>query len=239
MALAAIFLLARRLAGGLITPLPPSLLMSIGLIVAAAAWTVHILSPRSRQTQVTILSGALGPWLAVLALPIFALAVSLPGSSTFGLVVLWLTIGSAEIGLWRLRKNRHLETALLFRQAGNSLMEEMTLLDDKSSLLPLHREAATATQKLVYHRSVDGQASVEGWLRTNFIADQRTAIVHVAFCPAFEQTPGVEAELLDGPPCEIKPTLVLPWGVRWEVKLDSPASAPTTATIEFIAREPS
>jgi hypothetical protein len=59
--------------------------------------------------------------------------------------------------------------------------------------------------------------------------------VHVAFCPAFEQVPTVEAELVDGPPCEIRPTQVLPWGVRWELKLDSPATTATTATLEFIA----
>jgi hypothetical protein len=245
LALAAVFLLARRLAGGLTAPLPTLLLIGVGLIAATAGWAVHVLSPTGCQTQGAASQAIVAQWLAVLALPIFAIAVSLPGSSTFGLTVLWLIIGGAEIGVWRLRKNKRMGTALLLRReanlwalAGSSAGRgQAALIDDPFNSSLLLREAATATQKLVYHRSADGRASVQGWLRANFVPQQRTAIVHVAFCPAFEQAPSVEAEMVDGPSCEIRPTLVLAWGVRWEVKLDAAAEEPMQVVLVFSACE--
>jgi len=242
MALVAIFLVSRRLAGGLTAPLPPLLLIGLGLIAAASAWAVHMLSlPVAPAHDISSFS-TVAPRLTIFALPIIAIAVSLPGSSTFGLIVLWLTTAGAEIGLWRLRKGRRTQTARLIRDGGRSTAsrstdEQAATLDGNLKPALQHRQAETATQKLVYHRSIDGKVRVEGWMQARFIADERTAIIHVAFCPAFERAPHVEGELVDGPPGEVRPTLVLPWGVRWEVKLDSPATAPTAAAIEFIAQE--
>ena len=70
-----------------------------------------------------------------------------------------------------------------------------------------------------------------------FTTGQRTAIVHVAFCPPFAGVPQVEAESLDGPACDIRPTLVLPWGVRWECKLTDPATINMSVVLEFFAAE--
>jgi hypothetical protein len=91
------------------------------------------------------------------------------------------------------------------------------------------------TQRLNYHRTESGRTSVDGWLRIGFVRDQRTAIAHVAFCPAFAHQPTVEAEPLDGPPCDVRSALVLPWGVRWEVRLDAPATEPTELVLGFLA----
>ncbi len=76
-----------------------------------------------------------------------------------------------------------------------------------------------------------------GLAAQNFVAGQRTAIVHVAFCPPFDQAPQVEAEPLDGPSCDIRSTLVLPWGVRWEVRLVEPAAEAASVVVEFFAAE--
>jgi hypothetical protein len=91
---------------------------------------------------------------------------------------------------------------------------------------------------LKYHRTESGRASVDGWLRIGFVRDQRTAIAHIAFCPAFAVQPTVEAEPLGGPGCEVRSALVLPWGVRWEVRLDTPATEPTDVVLEFLATDP-
>lgn len=240
LALAAMFLLDRRLAGGLNAPLSASMLFGVGLSAAAAAWAVHLLIVAGHQSHGAASRAAIAKWLSILALPIIAAAVSLPASSSVGLVVLWLTVGGAEFGLWRMRRTGRPGLPVLLRQPQPSpVATEIappTNGAPASSLLELHDK--TATQKLIYRRDETNKLSVEGWLRADFVTEQRTAVVHIAFCPAFDQTPVVEAELADGPPCEIRPTLVLPWGVRWEVKLDSPATEPTTAAIEFIAQEP-
>jgi hypothetical protein len=239
LALAAMFLLVRRLAGGLNTPLPASMLFGVGLIAAAAAWTVHLLIVAGRSHE-TALRATIAKWLSVASLPIIAAAVSLPASSGVGLVVLWLTVGGAELGLWRMRKiGQPGLPVFLRRPQPSSVATEIAPMANgapASSLFDITDKAAT--QKLVYRHNEANKLIVEGWLRADFVAEQRTAVVHIAFCPAFDETPVVEAELADGPLCEIRPTLVLPWGVRWEVKLESPATEPTTAAIEFVAQEP-
>jgi hypothetical protein len=243
MALVAIFLLSRRLTGGLSTPLSPLLLITVGLIAAAGACSAQLLIQSCNRANVFALSSIVASWLILPVPPVIAIAVSLPGSSSLGLVALWLSVGGTELGLWQLRKNRPVTVAELISGQPQTITSQPII---KSSAIgadevPVqdHREALTATQKLVYHRAVDGALHVEGWLQARFIAEQRTAIVHVAFCPAFDRAPRVEAELVEGPPAELRPTLVLPWGVRWEIKLDAPATAPTIAKFEFIAHESS
>ena len=61
-------------------------------------------------------------------------------------------------------------------------------------------------QTLKYQR-IDGATAVDGWLRVDFAAGERTAVAHVAFCPAFLQTPTIDAEFQDGPACEIRSAL--------------------------------
>jgi hypothetical protein len=238
-AMVATFLLSRRLAGGLTTPLSPLLLITVGLITAAAACSAQLLTSSAGQTNVSAFRLIVVPWLTMLALPAMAIAVSLPRSSPFGLVVLWLTVGISELGLWQLRKNRPAGIADLIHGQRQIIITDSTAapsspIDTNYRNQP---DAITATQKLIYHRAADGTLSVEGWLQARLIAEQRTAIVHVAFCPAFDRAPTVEAEWVEGPSAELRPTLVLPWGVRWEVKLDVPAPAPTLAKLEFIANE--
>ena len=94
-----------------------------------------------------------------------------------------------------------------------------------------------ADQQLIYRRADDRAATVEGWLRAQFAPGERTINAHVAFCPAFLGPPEVEVELVGGPECSIRQALVLPWGVRFELKLAEPAAAPSCVTFEFLARE--
>ena len=93
-----------------------------------------------------------------------------------------------------------------------------------------------STQQLNY-RTIDGQQIVDGWFQLAFVPGQRVATAHLAFCPAFDRSPEVDAECTSEIACTIQPALVLPWGIRWEIKLDSPATENQTLRIEFIARE--
>jgi hypothetical protein len=92
------------------------------------------------------------------------------------------------------------------------------------------------TQRVQYRREPTG-ISVDGWLRLSFTTGQRVAVAHVAFSPAFDNAPQADAEVLHGPNCEIRPTLVLPWGIRWEVRLESEAIESTEVVLGFAAFE--
>jgi len=76
---------------------------------------------------------------------------------------------------------------------------------------------ADALQQIVRSRNEDGAERLEGTFLVEFVPNQRTASVHVPFCPAFETTPTVETLLLEGDATLsiVKPQ---PFGVRIDVK---------------------
>jgi hypothetical protein len=238
--LAAVLLVSRRLAGALVEPLPVVMLAATGVVAAAAAASVRRLSGRFATR-----------WLLSAAIVLIALALSLPGSSWLGLTVLWLLVVGEEVWTWRSRpikpKNR-IDVAWRHCSQNGSLqdaIQSQTSEDTEPvSVEPPSVKSdepdwndTTAMQRLKYARSADGVQSVEGWLRAEFSAGQRTAVVHAAFCPAFSRAPQVESEPLEGPDCEIRPTLTLPWGIRWEVKLSRAAKLPTSVVLGFFANE--
>ncbi len=94
-----------------------------------------------------------------------------------------------------------------------------------------------AMQRMVRRREPDGEQSIEGWVRAEFAPGQRHAMAHLAICPPLERTPQCYAEQSDGPPAQVKIGQVLPYGVRFEIKLDEPASEASEVTVEFSIQE--
>jgi hypothetical protein len=92
-------------------------------------------------------------------------------------------------------------------------------------------------QRVVRRRDEDGGEVMEGWLLAEFPAGERQAAAHLAICPPFARVPACDAEPVEGPSSQLKVAQVLPYGVRFEVKLDDPADAPCAVTIEFLVRE--
>ena len=70
-------------------------------------------------------------------------------------------------------------------------------------------------QQLTRSRAANGTEEISGWLRTSFAAGQRTASVHVAFCPPLGATPELSVEQIDGPEARIKTAQVLPTAPGW------------------------
>jgi hypothetical protein len=67
-------------------------------------------------------------------------------------------------------------------------------------------------------------------------AGQRSSSVHVAFCPPFARTPKVALQQLDGPPARIRTVQLLPYGVRFDLKLAAVSEAAQSLLLEFSAQ---
>jgi MFS family permease len=237
LAFAAVFLFARCLAGALNQPLSAATLVGVGIAAALTAEAVRLLDRQSNRHSTAKLSSAARQWLPRLALPMIALSVSAPGSSKFGLALLWLTIVGQEYVSWKKRPISRPGNPpyRALGSAAGTLFDESRRLPERSP--PADWLNPAVAQQIAHRRSAEGSAIVEGWVRANFVADQRTAIVHVAFCPPFPDTPQIDVEPVNGPACDIRPTLVLPWGVRWEVRLVEPAAEAASVVLEFFAAE--
>jgi hypothetical protein len=233
LAVVAVLLLARRLAGALQNPLPP--LMLIGSIAVASGIAV-VIDAISRyiieQPSLQIVSRS----IATVCLPLIALSVTLPRTSPPALVCSWLLIVAAEVTIWRQRTNT---VARLLRRRSDDSAPSIQSREGAISREATHCEAteANSTQQLNY-RAIEGRQIVEGWFQVALAPGQRVATAHLAFCPAFDRSPEVDAECTSDIVCTIQAALVLPWGVRWEIKLDAPATEKENLRIEFIAREP-
>lgn len=229
-ALSAVFLLARRLTGALLAPLPLGFLVFVAAI--AAAITIATTSLSRRSTSGAHRATARG--IIAVSLPLFAIALSLPQSPMLGLILLWMATVGAEIELWRhggdTRESATRLRAIPFRRTTRAADHAA---DGGSPLIT----SRGATQQLIYRQADNGAMTVEGLLHIDFAAGERTVNAHVAFCPAFLAPPQVDVELSGGPDCAVRQALAVPWGVRWELKLTQPASEPASVILEFLATE--
>ena len=234
-ATAAVLLTARRLAGALLTPLSANALIVVALVFCAAAIGAVYLR-RDLPADTAKIARKLQRSILGLSLLAVAISLSLPGSSPLGVTAMWLAIVGSEFLLWKLPMQHSMQVkSNAFSQIVSLVSDRFTNLQEHISVDP-EDSRSNATQTLKYQQ-MEGGLSVEGWLRVDFAVGQRTAVVHVAFCPAFLQPPAVETEFEDGPECEIRPSLVIPWGVKWEVKLDQAAAKPSTVRFAFQAVE--
>ena len=231
LALSAAVLFERRLAQALSQPLPLGMLIGVALVAAAAAMASGLLVRRSASSP----ARTAARWLVTGSLPLLAIGLSLPQSPVAGLVVLWLSVVVAEIQLWR-RAGRD-APQLLRTSERKAAHPPATGVHSPSDRTVAASPDTNATQQLIYRCAADHTLVVEGWLRIGFALGERTVNAHVAFCPAFLSSPQVDVELVAGPDCTIRQALVVPWGVRWELKLAAPAAEATSVTFEFLARE--
>ncbi len=211
-------LLTRRLGGALQNPLPPLTLVAAISVTAGIALVVNLLAQcfvEHRSSQIVL------RWIATICLALIALSVTVPRSAAPAVIIAWFLVVSSEILIWRPRS----KTAVRLNR--NQTGEAQAALVQQSALPtvsePALGESPTleSTQQLNYC-TVDGRQVVEGWFQIALAANQRVGTAHLAFCPAFDRGPQVDAECTSDVACTIQPALVLPWGIRWEIKLDAP-----------------
>jgi hypothetical protein len=244
LAFVAIILLARRFAGALIEPLAATSLLCVGLAAISAAVVVRLLNVNSGPPVLASLSEGIELLIAAIALLVIAGSLSIGGSSMFGLIVLWLATliaGGVLVRPWSFEPavDPLKGFALVSREAAAvDVWPPDAPIAPWSATAPVANEwdDRTVMQRIDYHTSESGML-VDGWLRIPFAPGQRVAFTHVALCPTFSRTPVAEAETMDGPLCEIRPSLVLPWGIRWDVRLDSEATETTEVVLGFAISE--
>jgi hypothetical protein len=237
----------RRLAGTISIPLQPALLLSVGGLVAIAAAGVRLVwrylpaQPESSRPDRLISLLATAAVLAVGA------ALSLRGTSTWGLVAFWAMLVGEELWVWRPVGWRSPpgapEARLLSRLAGVGAAERPAGCHwrDASATRP---PAAVSDglpgddvlQQLTRSQAPDGSEQLSGWLRAPFAEGQRTATVHLAFCPQFARTPELTVEQLDGPEILRINQAVFSFGARLDLKLSAPAEGPLGVLLRFAAR---
>jgi len=84
-------------------------------------------------------------------------------------------------------------------------------------------------------RTADGGELLSGWLRVDLAAGQRTANLHVAFCPPFTRAPRISVQQVDGPETRVKTVQTLPYGVRFDLKVADEEPEASTLLLQFAA----
>ena len=230
LATAAVFVLWRRAAGALARPLDAAPLAALGALAVAA-----LLSLRRPGVP------AAPRWLAAASAGVLALAVSLPGTPLLGLVALWGPLLAAGVGMLsppgrRLGRRRGTQA----ESAGATTLDVPPSALEKNRDTPWQPPAPAewtqeATQHLIRFATGEGE-TLTARLRADFVVGQRTASLHVAFCPPFRQTPTLTARQVGGTPCKLKTLLVLPYGARIDARLARPAEKTELAIVDILAR---
>jgi hypothetical protein len=147
-------------------------------------------------------------WIAGISLLLFAFACSFPGQSAMDWLV-WLGVVGA-----------FLASSKEFSIVPRPHITRFTKLDQE-------------LQRFTRYRMADGHQLLSGTLLAEFAPGERTATLHIAFCPPFERLPHVEVEST----AEAKVVQNFHHGVQVEVRLPRPAGVPTTAMVELCATD--
>jgi hypothetical protein len=94
--------------------------------------------------------------------------------------------------------------------------------------------AGEVIQQLVRTRLADGSERLAGWLRVALEGGQRSANIHVAFCPPFARSPQVRVQQREGPSSRVKLGQSLPYGARLDLKLAQAAEGAAALVLEIL-----
>jgi hypothetical protein len=81
-----------------------------------------------------------------------------------------------------------------------------------------------------------GRDVVEGTAVARFAAGQRTASIHLSFCPPFERTPDIACGAAGDVAAEVKVVQSLAYAARFDVKLATPSAVAIDVPVSFSAR---
>jgi hypothetical protein len=214
-----VFLVVRRAAGAIASPLPPLPLVATASLLVVWALLIQL---AWRSPQRVVAGESRSPdalftfWPPLLTILLFAAACSYPG----GRWADWLVWPAAIAALvWSSRAVRPA------RRSSPAGARDVTG-DDQ------------VLQQLTRFRTSEGNEAVRGTVVAEFAAGQRDATLYVAFCPPFERLPDIETDVADGFPVAVKVAQRLHNGTQLDVRLAEPAEESLAVTVVFFAVEP-
>lgn len=227
---------ARRLAGAIQSNLNPSSMLLLALISAAAASFARIAWRRSfpleSPAKLTLADQLVG-WGSSLGLVLLGVGCCYPGDRTSEWLI-WLPILVAD-QFWRQTFFDAGEPQALMAEAEDFSLAALN--DETNSLSPDDfAPDDNIVQQLYRLQGEQGQEIIYGTVRADFVTGQRTAVVHVGFCPPLEYLPEIEAEALPGSYASIKVVQAFAHGTRLDVRLPSPAIEDCQLWIDMAAR---
>jgi hypothetical protein len=253
--------LASRRAGGMFAePLSAGTLFCTGTLITSltliAQWPHRLFArglTETRERRVDVADVlALGTPLFVAAL--LAAAMTLPGTSLGGVLLLWLPLIAAQAALVWLHRNRYRDRLADEKAASQDVAIELDaprtelaptaaehseeeLSDEESSDEELSDEQLpTDVTQTWTRRIVDGVDVLEGMARVEFRAGARVTNLHVSVCPPFAAMPEVFAEATDGAAADVKVAEALTFGLRIEVRRTESGENDENAVVAVVAR---
>jgi hypothetical protein len=247
-------LATRRLSGQFTEPLPAPLATFSGLIVAItslAAWSVYVSVPRPQTTKLLSLAPQ-AVSLTITAVWCWALSAAtspLAAGMLFSIVLLQLGVLAASSDLvWSEASPRisHPEPLTVPEvntpvtpptaestfsvQSDEPFVEEIEFTDEGAG------EIDEGQTLWLSRRTTEDTEQIEGWVRVEFAAGQREAVVHVAFCPPLPGIPEIETEDLEGSDLEIRVAAAFAFGTRLSVRRSGSLDESTTDRVGFFAQ---
>ena len=216
----------RRFDGALTAPLAWPGLLAVGLFLAALAALARGAGRALAGKEPAARRLPLECSVSASAVSVAA-ALSLPGTGWLGLVLCWGALAAEECWAW--------QPALWPGRASRALGATVGGAAEAGPWGP-GRPTGDVIQQITRRRAVDGREALSGWLRVPLAAGQRSASVHVAFCPPLQHAPQMIVEQREGPPARIRAVQVLPYGARLDVKLIQPSPTPVDLLLEFTAQ---
>jgi len=244
--LAAVVLFGRRIAGALHEPLQTPLMLGTAATVAGVALAVRLLGrnlARDRPGSASL--DRLCAWGPTAALLVIGVALSRLDASSASLIGFWGILGLEECLAWRpvlggrfaLRRRVAPDAGKVRPDASPASSPPAVLVDPSIAAAVLPDDAHDhLTQQVVRGMAADGGEILSGWVRVGLARGQRTAAVHVAFCPPFGRTPILNVKQIDGPRGRIKTVQLLPYGTRFDLKLPRGSEEPASVLLQFSAR---
>jgi hypothetical protein len=246
----AALIVSRRLLGALSSDLPRDAMLLTALVATSVSACTRIAwrrsfplgrdagSPLRRYAESPLGRDAGDSWLdqfvgwgSSLALAMLAVGCCYPANRTSDWLI-WLPLLVAD-QLWR---QNFFDAGLPTAPSMKSERQPTNTSEASSAGAAQSPNHHDIVQQLFRVREDQGQEVIYGTLRADFQAGQRTAVIHVGFCPPLEYLPEIEAESLPGQPTRIKVVQALPHGVRLDVRLSTAAEESCQAWIDMAAR---
>ena len=214
----------RWMAGALVDPPAWQPLLAAGFLAAAAVAS-------ARRLQAGHSSNRLQPiaaWIPTVALGLFGLVMTFPGSSVAAIGSFWAILVAEEVWAFSMHASPAAKESWIPGSLGS-------LTEEKEGEVPL--PARSAADHVVQHfertERGDGAEGISGWLRIPVAAGQRTVSAHVAFCPPFGRIPTWNPRQVEGPNARLRTTQLMAYGARIELKLDASPVEPVEILVHF------